>query len=136
MKAVQNNGVDYFLAHTHIESPEAQTRQGGLWTMARLTKHQEGQIVEEFYGIDRTNFTVKSVSLTRGGQMYMMGPDATMKTHYPLKGRPPKGEVTIVFGLTDVVSVHSQMHDSDYAKRVRQELQAKADELKAAKGAP
>jgi len=63
-----------------------------------------------------------------------MGPDATMKTHAPLKGRPAKGEVTIVFGLTDVVSVHPQMHDGDYAKRVREELKAKAGALKAESG--
>jgi hypothetical protein len=66
--------------------------------------------------------------------MTTMKSDGRMVTHHPLKGRPVKPEVTVVFKLTDVVAVPIGLDSGENAKRIREDLQKKADEKKAGAG--
>jgi hypothetical protein len=99
--------------------------------MARLTKHQEGEIVEMFYGINPKTFEVDRVSLTRGGTLSRWNKNGNY-SHPVFKGRDARAEVIIVFGLTDIHSVSQVSFGSEYEKRILEELKTKAAEMKAA----
>jgi len=82
-----------------------QTRKSGGGTTARLNRRESEQVVETFYGINPVTFKIESVSLNRGGELSEWGRDADLKRHH-IEDRDPNEEVRIVFGLTDVFSVH------------------------------
>jgi hypothetical protein len=100
--------------------------------MAKLTREEAAQIDETFFGINPATFEVGSVQLTRGGTMYMTNPNGTMRRHEPGKYLP-KTEVTVVFGLVEVVSVVKGYASNARERAVVEELGKKAAALKAAK---
>jgi len=55
--------------------------------MGRLTKHQQGQTKETFYGINMNTFEVESVSLTRDGTLQRYNRDMQVFEHQVLHGR-------------------------------------------------
>jgi hypothetical protein len=100
--------------------------------MARLTKHQKGEIVREFHGIVPKTFDVETVSLTRGGVLSKFSRDGNYHQHPVTGGRIPRNEVVIVYGLTDIIETTPQFSDAEYIKRKLAELQEKADAMKKA----
>lgn len=105
--------------------------------MARRTKQQESETVETFWGINPKTFEVECVSLTRGGMLRKFNADMIQSNHAVLFGRKPIHEVSIVWGLTDIISFPTIQDGSEYAKRGIAELKELAAKKKAeAQGAP
>ena len=99
--------------------------------MGRLTKRQEQEYVQVVYGINRETFAVETAHVTRGGSLEMWRGDQRLRTHVGM-GRSAESESRIVFGMTEVTVLHVAHDDSATAKRIREELKAKAEVMRAA----
>ncbi len=98
--------------------------------MGRLRKHEAQQTTHVFYGINRESFKVERASLRRDGMLTMWRGDKYLSTPTG-RGRRAESECIIVFGLHDLQAFLVGTEDSDYAKRVIDELRQKAEAMKA-----
>ncbi len=98
--------------------------------MGRLTKRQEQEYVQVVYGIDRETFEVETAHVTRGGSLVIWRNEVPIRTHLGM-GRSPLSEALIVFGLREAIVMHVAHDDSETAKRIREELKAKAEVMRA-----
>lgn len=99
--------------------------------MARKTRRQQEEIINEIYGINSKTFEVESISVTRGGTMTRYGKDGGFYTHHIEHGRPARGEAGIVFGLVELVDVHPLYAGAEQRKIITERLKVKAAEMKA-----
>jgi len=98
--------------------------------MARLKKHEEGLIVETFYGINKRTFAVESVSLTEGGVLRKYNQDMQVSEHPVLHGKSPQTEIVIVWHLTDLISFRQGFSNEKKVKEAIEGLKAKAARMK------
>jgi hypothetical protein len=99
--------------------------------VARHTRPGGEEIIETLYGINSKTFDVETVSLNRGGELRKLGKSG--EPHHLARGRDPKSEVRIAFGLTNVFSVPQALVDQESTKRRVEELRKRAAEMKAGK---
>lgn len=92
---------------------------------------KQDEIVTEYLGINPTTFEVEGVSEWRSGKLTKSRRDGMSQTSHVGPGRNVESEIGIVYGLTDIISYPVWMWDSASVKQQRQELQAKADAMKA-----
>ena len=97
----------------------------------RLTKRQEGEIIEEFLGIDPNTFKVVSISLNRG-RMLQLWKDGAPISHYVMPPRSPKTEIVVVWHLVEVTSLGPPGFENS---AVREQLEARAAEMKRVRNA-
>jgi hypothetical protein len=100
--------------------------------MGRMTKREEGLIVESFYGIDPKTFEVERVSLTKGNDLRKMGRNLQSYTHSILHGRDPRTEIIIVWHLSDIISFREGVFTDEQIKEGVERLKVLAEERKAA----
>lgn len=99
--------------------------------MVRLTKHEQGIIVETFYGIDPETFEVERISLTRGGVLRKSGKDGGAYEHLIEHNRSPQEEVIVVWNLREVVGLREGVFTPDQVKETVERLKVKAAAMKA-----
>ena len=99
--------------------------------MTSRTKQSDDDIVEAFYGINRSTFEVERVWLTRGGALSKSTKDGGSFQHRIEHGRDARNEAFIVFNLIDIFSVCPQYENIEETKRRTTELEAKATQMRA-----
>jgi hypothetical protein len=93
--------------------------------MARLTKQQELEVTEHYYGIDPKSFEVVRVTYSRGGTMR-----ATTGREHHYRGPYPAKEINIVFGFDDIKSVAALWFRSDLERKIQNKLEEKAESMR------
>lgn len=98
------------------------------------TKAFKGEIVREYYGINRNTLEIESVTETRGGTLTKWDKDGMPRNAATKPGSSARTEVLIVFGLIDVVEF-SMFHNEESKKKAIEELTAKAAKMKSERDA-
>lgn len=85
-----------------------------------------GQFVYVYYGIDPKTLTIKAVGQTRDGSLKARDGNTGGSTHSVTPGRIGMIEVTIAFGLVDVIAIPGNLAASDNPALKRLEEKAAA----------
>lgn len=77
---------------------------------SKTSAQLKAELTGLFYGIDPQTLLVASVTASRGGTLTLRGLGKSPSSYRIKGGRPARGEVSRVFGLTDVITLAPRDH--------------------------
>lgn len=96
---------------------------------------QNDQIRAYIFGIDRDTFEIRSATITQGGNLSISSNHNPIGQSSYIGNADPVSEVTIRYGLLDAYEIGVNMLDTKIAEQMKEDLQSKANERKAAAAA-